>query len=669
MNHWVMDYETLANCFVGVFKHYKTNKAKVFVICHLRNDLDKFIDFIKKNIENAESHIAFNGLAFDAQITEHIYRNRNRLSKLSANEIAQWIYFKAQDTIERSNNHEFLEFYESSLSVKQLDLFKLNHWDNAAKRSSLKWLQFMMDWKNLQDMPVDHTFIVKTNEELNQIIKYCINDVMSTAKIFELSKKQIQLRVDLTNEYGINLHSASETKISKELFLDMLHEKTKTAKRILKNSRTKRSVINVKNLILPYLDFQTKPFKDLVAKFESLIINPESIKGAFKAKLSVSGVKTHFGLGGVHGANQPGVYEANEEMIIISSDVVSFYPNLAIKNGWAPAHFPKEEFLELYAWLFSERKKIPKSDPRNYVYKILLNATYGLSNSEHSMFYDPQFTMQITINGQLSLMLLYEMILTEIPGAIPLLQNTDGLETIIPKEYEEKYHAICKKWEEITSLDLEHDKYQKLIIADVNSYIAVNEYKKVKKKEYDKIKRESPHLLFKEDDEGYYYAKAKCKGRFEWESLSQYNISTLHKNKSHIVVAKALYNFFIHGINPEKYMSSNNNIFDYCIAKRIKGSWYFMKNYVENGIVKEEKEQKTIRYYISNKGCKITKCHKSDGRVVQPEAGTWLQTIFNKYEEKEWADYDVNEKYYIDLVYKEIEKITRRNALKQLTLF
>ena len=25
--HWVMDYETLSNCFTGVFEHYKTNES------------------------------------------------------------------------------------------------------------------------------------------------------------------------------------------------------------------------------------------------------------------------------------------------------------------------------------------------------------------------------------------------------------------------------------------------------------------------------------------------------------------------------------------------------------------------------------------------------------------------------------------------------------------
>jgi hypothetical protein len=57
--------------------------------------------------------------------------------------------------------------------------------------------------------------------------------------------------------------------------------------------------------------------------------------------------------------------------------------------------------------------------------------------------------MRITINGQLSLTMLYEMICEEIPGAIPLMQNTDGLETVIPRKYVDKYMEICARWEKL----------------------------------------------------------------------------------------------------------------------------------------------------------------------------------------------------------------------------
>jgi len=47
--------------------------------------------------------------------------------------------------------------------------------------------------------------------------------------------------------------------------------------------------------------------------------------------------------------------------------------------------------------------------------KLALNGTFGDSNNIYSVFYDPQFTMAITVNGQLMLCMLAERLMT-IPG-------------------------------------------------------------------------------------------------------------------------------------------------------------------------------------------------------------------------------------------------------------
>lgn len=663
MNHWVMDYETLKNCFVAVFEHYKTEETKVFVIHDLRNDFEAFIKFLHQNRDYQERHISYNGLGFDAQVTEHVLANYTGWFNLSGCEIANRIYMIAQDTIERSRKKEWLDYYEGNMCIPQIDVYKLNHWDNPAKRSSLKWIQFSMDWHNLQDMPIHHTTEIKTIEEIDEIISYCINDVKSTKAILYLSKSQISLRRNLTNEYKINLYSASEPKISKELFLHFLSEKTGLKKKDIKYSRTNRKAIFAKDIILPYIKFNDPTLKDLLEKFRDAVIDPLNTKGSLKHSVVYNGVKTDFGLGGVHGARESGVYEAKGGMTIMTSDVKSYYPNLAIRNNWAPAHIPKKEFCELYEWFYDERVKIPKKDPRNYVYKIILNSTYGLSNDKFSFLYDPQFTMQITINGQLSLMMLYEMIMDNIPGAIPLMQNTDGLETMIPTEYVDKYMEVCAEWERITSLVLEHDEYQKLVLADVNNYIAINKFIEVSKEKYDEILEETPHALVKEENGKYFWAPTKCKGRFEFDSLA------LHKNKSGLVIPKALFHFFVHNTPPEQYLKTNRNIFDYCIGKKIKGNWTFKIRYInDERNFFEDVLQPTIRYYISERGAKVFKCHNEDGREIQVESGRWLLKIFNVYEDKDWADYHVNDQYYLQSIYKEIENVAG-SRVQQLRLF
>lgn len=659
-NHWVMDYETMSNCFVAVFEHYKTDEQKIFVAHEDRNDFKEFIEFLETNISNKERHISYNGLGFDAQITEYILELKNNWEEYSAKEITFEIYKLAQHVIDKQSNREFLDYYEYNMQIPQIDVFKLNHWDNAAKRSSLKWIQFSMRWENLQDMPIHHSENIYDKKDLDMIIEYCINDVKSTKEIFNRSIDQIKLRKSLTDQYKINLYNASEPKISKELFLYFLTKKTGWKKNDIKYSNTIRESIVVKKILLPYIDFKNKQLVELLEKFKSKIIDPTKTKGGFNASIKFHGVKTHFGLGGIHGARESGIYKTNEDMMIMSSDVISFYPNLGIKNEWSPAHLPKEAFCEQYKWFFDERVKIPKSDIRNYVYKIILNSTYGLSNDKYSFLYDPQFTMQITINGQLTLLMLYEMIMDNIPGSVPLMQNTDGLETLIPRKYKDKYLEICKEWEKITNLNLEHDTYRQLILADVNNYIAVHDWKEVDRDEYNELKQ-NPHNLLKQDKGNFYHSKVKCKGRFEFQNLP------LHKNPSSLIVPKALYHYFLNDITPEKYIENNRDIFDYCIGKKIKGNWRFEKRWIDKEY-KTEKLQKTIRYYASNKGCKIIKINNSDGREIQTESGKWLLTLFNVYENKEWSEYNINDKYYLNSIYTEIENIAGPKT-KQIKLF
>ena len=629
--HYVMDYETLSNCFLAVFESIKSEDRHIFVCHESRNDILSLLTFLCKNIEQNEWHVSFNGLGFDSQITEYILRNSSTLLFMTGEEIAEFVYEKAQNVIYKQNNKEFLEFSQKDLQIKQVDVFKLNHWDNPAKRSSLKWIQYTMDWPNIQDMPIHHTSSVKASD-IPTIVDYCINDVKSTKAIMHLSKEQIALRKTLTEEYDINLFSASEPRISKELFLHFLHKHTDIPKWDLKNMRTKRPSIIVKDIILPYIDFKTASFQNLLRKFQDVVLYPGETKGGFKYSVNYRGVKTDFGLGGVHGARTSKVYNSTEDTVIMTSDVTSFYPNLAIRNKWSPAHLPREEFCNLYEWFFEERKKIPKKDIKNYVYKIILNSTYGLSNDANSFLYDPQFTMCITINGQLSLSMLYEMICEEIPGAIPLMQNTDGLETIIPKEHVEKYMAICKRWENITNLQLEHDKYSKIVLGDVNNYIAITEN-----------------------------GKSKCKGRFEFEDLA------LHKNKSFLIIPKAIHAFFVYDIKPEKFIKENLNIFDFCGGVKIKGDWKFYEHMIKDGDYSVNEIQNTIRYYMSNSGSKIIKKNNTDDREIQIEAGKWMQNLFIDYEEKDFSDYDINYDYYIQKVKKEIENLLPN--INQLSLF
>lgn len=641
--HYVMDYETLANCFIGVFEKHATTDREIFVVWKHRNDIQKLISFLEENVKNNQWHISFNGLAFDAQLSHYILEHKDTLAIMDGEKVGRILYQKAQDVITCKDRGEFLPYSPNKMKIKQIDLFKMNHWDNPAKSSSLKWIQYSMDWYNIEEMPIHHTTEITSNSQIQTILDYCINDVRSTKEIMYLSSDQIMLRRNLTREYKINLYSASEPRISKELFALFLSKKLGMKISEVKQMRTPRAHIVLADCILPYVSFDTMEMQSLHSFMKKQIVT--ETKGALEYKIHYKGVDTYYGLGGIHGAARSGVYEAKPGWTIMTSDVTSFYPNLAIRNGFHPAHLPKKEFLELYEWFFDERKKIPKKDPRNYVYKIILNSTYGLSNDENSFLYDPMFTMQITINGQLLLSKLYEMLAEGIPGAISLMQNTDGLEMMIPEVYKERYLEICAEWEKLCNLQLEHDEYSKLVLADVNNYIAI--YKDGK--------------------------PPKAKGRFEWEPQNQKTIATLHKNKSFLVIPKSVYNFFVHDVPPEQSLRENRNIYDYCAGLKAKNPWYFEERFSDQQEYKTNKLNKIVRYYMSKRGVKLVKINAKDKREMQVNAGRWLSTTSNVLIDKkiDMDSVDLNREYYLQAIYKEISSIDPKynRHFEQLTFF
>ena len=106
--HWVMDYETLSNCFLGVFESVNSEEQHIFVVHESRNDIVELLKFFERNVSFDEWHVSFNGLSFDSQITEYIIRNKYELLDEPAETVAKFIYAKAQDIITTKMKINFL---------------------------------------------------------------------------------------------------------------------------------------------------------------------------------------------------------------------------------------------------------------------------------------------------------------------------------------------------------------------------------------------------------------------------------------------------------------------------------------------------------------------------------------------------------------------------------
>jgi DNA polymerase elongation subunit (family B) len=148
----------------------------------------------------------------------------------------------------------------------------------------------------------------------------------------------------------------------------------------------------------------------------------------------------------------------------------SYYPNLAIVNKVYPKHL-SETFCDVYEDVYIQRKGFAKGTSENATMKLALNGVYGDSNSKFSPFYDSQYTMTITISGQLSLCMLSEKLL-EIEGLDIIQINTDGVTVRVPRDRVDDHVKICEDWEKLTGLELERNDYNSMYIRDVNNYIA-----------------------------------------------------------------------------------------------------------------------------------------------------------------------------------------------------
>lgn len=273
--------------------------------------------------------------------------------------------------------------------------------------------------------------------------------------------------------------------------------------------------------------------------------------------------------------------------------------------------------------------------------KLALNGTYGKTNDVFSPFYDPQYMLTITINGQLLLTMLGERIIDVIEDSTMLQANTDGLTIKILRDDYFKLLEICSEWEEFTSLTLEYAEYKQMVIRDVNNYLAE-----------------------------YTNGDVKLKGCFEYDK-------PWHKNHSMKIVAKALEKYFVEGIPVEETIDNTTDIHDFFICfKAAKG--YTMKERFYDEISKgigERKIQKTNRYLVTLHGSKllksIVKWNDKKGRDELKETylqADYLCTIYNEYDpELSIESYNINKDFYVKECNKIIDVVC--NSELQLSLF
>lgn len=622
---WVYDIETLSNCFTYTAMNRDTQEIVQYTIWREINEMDELM----QHLESARGLIGFNNLSFDYPVLHHMMNVYPTWEGLSTDDITDDIYQKAQETIA----DEWSMVKPMYVKIPQLDLFKIWHFDNVARMTSLKKLEIALRYPNVQDMPYKHSDIIETREQVQEILDYNLNDVKATYDFYQKSLGKIELRKGLYDRYGLRGMNYSDSKIGEQLTLKLYCQATEQSESFVKTLRTPRDKFKFKECLPSYLHFETEEFQGLRKYLEGIEV--KELKGSFKYSFIYDGFQFDLGTGGIHGCIAPGVYESDNHYIIVDVDVASLYPSLAIVNRLYPEHLG-EEFVDVYNdGIVKPRLKAKKEGDKvmNMGFKLSANSVYGKSNSQYSWLYDPLYTLKTTLAGQLSLCMLSEQLMTTVDDLTMIQINTDGLTAKIPRSESRKFYEQCKAWEAQTGLVLEYAAYDMMVVRDVNSYLA--KYKD---------------------------GKVKYKGAFQTYDEIMKN-EEYNKSMSQMIVPEAIAKYFLDGIPVEETIMKATNIYDFCKTFNASHGWVCETVDTEGNT---ELQQKNNRYFISTDGKTFRKT--KDERIIEIEAGGTLVTIFNTFVDKpSILDYNIDYDYYINECYKIIHKIdgTEERLLEQ----
>lgn len=636
-NDWIYDLETFKSIFSFTIISSDGKVGYVFEVSSRKDNRKELYQFLDELKASDARMIGFNNLAFDYPVLHFILKKRKFTPEDVFNEAQRLI-----DSMKESRFGKTIS--PKNHYVRQVDLFKINHFDNQAKATSLKILKFNMKLEDLQDLPykVDADL---TEEQMENVILYNIDDVIATLRFYQENYGSLELRNSLSKKYGIDFTNMNDAKIGSEIFIQEIEAVTPNSCYKMVNNRrepnqTKRPYIDINSIIFPYIEFKRPEFRAIlnwfksqtitgtngvfsnilesdlgdVAKYAEMVlkrskkmdtepteaelekvrqeiplaqIEVKELKSGKKSyfytwkesenlNVIINGHKYVFGTGGLHSSIESAAIIAGDNHIITDWDVNSYYPHLSIQNDVFPKHLGIQ-FCKTYLDLYEQRKKLPKGSADNLSIKLALNATYGNSNNQYSPFYDPQYTMTITLNGQLSLCMLIEDIL-ELPEATSVQSNTDGITMKIRKEDSNKADKLVKAWEVKTKLEMERNDYSKMFIRDVNNYVSV--YAKTN--------------------------KVKLKGAYVYELEH-------HKDQSCIVVQKAVAEYLSTGVKVEDYIRNHKDKFDFMLRTKIPKS-FDLVSVNDEGV--ETLQQNVSRYYVS-----ISKDAESLIKIMPPTAG------------------------------------------------
>lgn len=463
----IWDCEVYRNYFCVAFKSLK---GKVMVFERFNDEPlgeDEHAKLLK--ILSSAEIVSFNGINFDMAVLSAFMHGRTN-SKIK--DICDAIITKQLKSWQTAS--QFNLIYPE---VDHIDLIEI-----APGMCSLKAYGGRMGSKRMQDLPYDPAVMI-TEEMRVELVRYCINDLDTTIDLYTRLLPQIELRRTMSQRYGIDLRSKSDAQIAEAV---IVAEVTKVIG--FKPNKPMFMPDMAFNYTPPaYIKFKTPEMQAMFKVVESaiftlsdkgVVVIPESIAAL---DITIGGRTYKMGIGGLHSQEKGQSLKAEDGMLLADWDVASYYPAVIINQGLFPENLTRI-FLDVYRGIRDERLVAKRNGDKTTadVLKIVLNGSYGKFGSKYSMLFSPSLLIQTTITGQLTLLMMIEFF--EMAGIKCMSANTDGIVLYCPIEKEEFMVKVIRKFEKITSLEMERTDYAALYSKDVNNYIAVKTDGKVKTK-------------------------------------------------------------------------------------------------------------------------------------------------------------------------------------------
>lgn len=642
---YVYDIEVFQNIFHCSVKNTETNDIYKFEISERKNQLRELVKFFKQvdkyitwgdyyttniNIPANVIFCGYNNLHYDNPIINYIIEYEDKLMQYNIPTICSSI-FNLSKTITTSSedNIDAWKHWKYQIWFDTFDILTMLYSNKL--RVGLKEIQVTMQYLNVQEFVCDWTKPLPL-EDFDSMIDYNINDIESTSELLNRCKKDVDLRIAIEDEYGVRVLSKDGVNIGMKILTQKYLEKTGLTWWDIKDLRSPMSVIPLKDVILPFIKYDSPILQRVLEDMKNQIVSPG--RKGYENKFVFNNLRYSVGVGGIHSVNSPEIIIPRDDEMLIDIDVASLYPSMLIEYEFYPRHLGKE-FLEVYKQIKDERIEAKHNGDKvkNETLKLALNGLSGNLQNEHNFCYSPFAVMQIRINGQLLLLMLAEK-LTQI-GCRIVQANTDGLFVLLKKDVYSKVNSICREWEQLTKLTLEEDRFKAMYQYAINDYFAITEDNKVKEK-------------------GMFITAVK-----------------LGKGLTPKIIPKAVISFFKDGIPVEDTIKNCTDIRDFLMSEKTGKQWHV--EYMN------EEQQRTNRFYASTNGGYLWKWkdtghkegeiitytepyvgerrYKASARQYQNMLTASGVTLLNKFDDKPIEERKINYRYYIMEAYKIIRDL------------